>query len=375
MFNWAKQTLGVTDANYGPSAIQSVAEQTREKAYTELSKDDLKWEVMDSTNVETKTFYMMSDEGHIGLAQVIYSNVMGVRTTAQFSSKIFYPDPSKPHLFSSDNLSNVSFSADKQNFKADGCSMDLSEDGKTYVIKSSVNKTSIVDLNFTQTCPGFVAGKDGTSYFGTDPQKPWGRMIHKFWPRCAVEGHILTQNGPVNFKGKGVFIHALQGMKPHFAAAKWNFLNFQSENYSALLMNFITPPSYGETAVTVGSITSPTEILFTGASPDTKVEHTEVKGDPDNDWPEPSAARYTWVGKTKDGKEATAVLEGSLGPRTDRVDVMGEVPKFVKQIVAGAAGTKPYIYQFLPKLMLKLSIGGEEIEEEGQILAEATFIS
>lgn len=95
--------------------------------------------------------------------------------------------------------------------------MNLSEDGNSYTIKSSVSKSSIVDLKFTQISPGFVVGKDGTSYFGTDPQKPWGRMIHKFWPRCQVEGQILTQSGPVEFKGLGMFIHALQGMKPHFA--------------------------------------------------------------------------------------------------------------------------------------------------------------
>jgi hypothetical protein len=28
---------------------------------------------------------------------------------------------------------------------------------------------------------------------------------------------MLTQKGPVDFKGRGQFIHALQGMKPHFA--------------------------------------------------------------------------------------------------------------------------------------------------------------
>ena len=95
--------------------------------------------------------------------------------------------------------------------------MEVSENGKTYTIKSSVDKKSIVDLKFTQGAPGFMIGKDGTSYFGTDPQQPWGRMIHKFWPKCDVEGHILTQSGPVDFKGKGLFIPALQGMKPHFA--------------------------------------------------------------------------------------------------------------------------------------------------------------
>ena len=95
--------------------------------------------------------------------------------------------------------------------------MNMGEDGKSYVIKSSTNKKSVVDVKFTQTAPGFVVGRDGTSYFGTDPKKPWGRMIHKFWPMCQVEGHFLTQEGPVDFKGRGIFIHCLQGMKPHFA--------------------------------------------------------------------------------------------------------------------------------------------------------------
>lgn len=139
-------------------------------------------------------------------------------------------------------------------------------------------------------------------------------------------------------------------------------------------MNYTTPPSYGETSVTVGSISKDGEIVFTGASPDTKVEHTEIKGDPENDWPAPSAIRVTWVGKTSDGKDAKAVLDSPL-EKVDRIDVMGELPKFVKQIVAGASGTKPYIYQYITTMTLKLEIGGEVIEEEGTLFSEATFIS
>jgi len=269
----------------------------------------------------------------------------GVRTTAQFSSKIIYPESGKPHLWASDNVSNFSFSQDKQNFKADGCSMDISADGNSYTIKSSTNKSSVVDLKFTRTAPGFVAGKNGTSNFGTDSKKPWGRMRSAFWPRCQVEGSIITQQGPVDFKGRGMFAHALQGMKPHFAAAKFNFVNFQSPTYSAILSGYTTPKSYGETVVDAGGIATDGGILIAGATPAMKAVHTEIKGDPDNDWPEPSAITFTWTGKTQDGKDVTAKLEGSILPRTDRIDVMGELPKFVKQIVAGAAGTKPYIYQ------------------------------
>lgn len=79
MFNWAKQTLanvaGTAEPIYGPSAIQSVAKQAETTPYTELTRDDLKWVAMESTSVETQSFYMTADSGHIALAQVIYSNV------------------------------------------------------------------------------------------------------------------------------------------------------------------------------------------------------------------------------------------------------------------------------------------------------------
>jgi hypothetical protein len=43
--------------------------------YTELKKEDMKWRVMDTTCVETQTFYMYGDNGIFGSAQVIYSKV------------------------------------------------------------------------------------------------------------------------------------------------------------------------------------------------------------------------------------------------------------------------------------------------------------
>ena len=77
---------GTQEPIYGPSAIESVAEQAKDKPYTEITRDDLKWQAMDSTCVETQSFYLMSDSGHLALAQVMYSNVAygtraGVRKT------------------------------------------------------------------------------------------------------------------------------------------------------------------------------------------------------------------------------------------------------------------------------------------------------
>ncbi|KAI0106273.1 survival factor 1 [Nemania sp. FL0031] len=378
MFNWAKQTLanvvGTEEPIYGPSAIKSVAEDAKSTPYTETTKDDLKWIALDQTSVETQVFYFMADSGHIGLAQVIYSNVAGIRTTVQFNSKIFYTDGSKPHLWCSNPLTDYDFSEDKTSFYAKDCAVELSEDGKSYTIKSMNDERSIVNLKVTQAAPGFVAGKDGKTLYGTDLSNPWGTMRHAFWPRCEAEGSIVTPDGPVDLKGKAVFIMTLQGMKPHHAAAQWNFLEFQGPKYSALLMEFTTPPSYGTTVVDVGGIVKDGEIITAGAT--CHATHTKTKQDTVNGWPEPTEAKYTWTGTTKDGKPVEATIEGPT-VRQDCVDVMAEVPGFVKTIVANAAGTKPYIYQFAPQdsVTLKLKIGDEEVTEEGRIFAEATFIS
>lgn len=73
--NRLANVAGTQEPIYGPSALKSVAEEAKETPYTELTRDDLKWEAMDSTSVETQSFYFMSDSGYIALAQVIYSNV------------------------------------------------------------------------------------------------------------------------------------------------------------------------------------------------------------------------------------------------------------------------------------------------------------
>ncbi|KAB8342925.1 hypothetical protein FH972_022522 [Carpinus fangiana] len=380
--NWLKKTMadvaGTQEPIYGPSAIQPVTAQSPN--HSVLTRDDLRWKGMNSTNVENQVFYVTTASGHVVMAQLIYSNVAGLHTTCQFNSKIFYPKdaagkPTKEHLWCSTPLSNFQFDDTKHSVKADNCSITLSADGNSYSIKSTVSKDTVVDLTFTRAAPGFVAGADGTSHFGTDPQKPWGSMRHAIWPRCHATGTFTTRtDGPLDVRGTGVFVHALQGMKPHHAAARWNFCNWHGPTHSAILMSYTTPPSYGSTVVSVGCLCTDDALLWAGAQ-GASVEHTAIKGDPDVSWPEPGAVSYKWAGQSAAGKEVSAELAGDLGQRTDRVDVMAEVPKFVKQIVAGAAGTRPYIYQWITKLTLKGTDGETAINEEGDLFMEATFIS
>lgn len=128
-----------------------------------------------------------------------------------------------------------------------------------------------------------------------------------------------------------------------FPAARWKTVNFQSPTYSAVMIEYTTPPSYGSTVVNVGGIAKDGEIIVAGSS--NSATHLETVQDPDNDWPVPKSAKYVWNGKARDDKIIEAVLETSLGDHVDRVDVMVEVPGFIKTIVGNVVGTKPYIYQ------------------------------
>jgi hypothetical protein len=139
------------------------------------------------------------------------------------------------------------------------------------------------------------------------------------------------------------------------------------------MMEFTTPSSYGSTVVRVGGVATDGKLLFASTTGD--VKHTDSKMDPETEWPEPISVHFHWDGKTEDGKEASADLSGPLGERLDRLDVMAEVPGFIKAIAATAAGTKPYIYQFAQKLTLEVKVGEETKKEEGTLFAEATFIS
>jgi len=66
---------GTAEPIYGASALHSVSKQAETTPYTVLTKDGVKWEDLNSTNVETQSFYLMADSGHMALVQIIHSNV------------------------------------------------------------------------------------------------------------------------------------------------------------------------------------------------------------------------------------------------------------------------------------------------------------
>ena len=222
--------------------------------------------------------------------------------------------------------------------------MELNEAGDAYIIKSARNEQCIVNVTIKRASPGFQVGKDGTTNFGTDPAHPWGTMRHAFWPRCTVSGTMQTPTKTYKMDGMATYSYALQGMKPHHLANRWNFASFHTKNYSALLMEFTTPQSYGKTKVGLGGIAKDGEILFAG---ECTAEHLTSKQETPSEWPEPTSVLWKWNGQV-DGKSASAEVKGDLPARLDRIDVLAHLPGFVKSFIGAATGLKPQIFQVQP---------------------------
>jgi len=378
--SWITQTAqstlsavaGTAEPIYGAEALHSVALQKDENPTFEVKNEDLHWIVQDHTSAETQTWYVQCDNGHYAIVQIIYTNVANLHITAQFNVKVFHPDGS--YLWSTKPLTNSEFDEEKRSFYADDISITLAEDYGSFTIKSVVDADALVDIKISRVGPAFKIGKDGRTNYGTDPKAPWGYIRHLFWPRARAEGAIVSKGQKVETNGPALFVMAMQGMKPHHAAAAWDFVTFQGPKYSATMMQFKTPPSYGPSTVNVCGIVSDDKIVMAGA--EGTLEHYETKKDEVTDWDEPTALRYNFKGKGPDGKEVEGVIEGPLvKERKDRVDFLAEVPAVIKSIVGGVVGTRPFIYQYSQPMTLKFKVGDETIEEQGTIFAEATFIS
>ncbi|CDO93868.1 unnamed protein product [Kluyveromyces dobzhanskii CBS 2104] len=377
---------GIAEPEYGQECIHTCTDRVKGKQpFHATSTKDFQWESPDYTNVETSTFYFTDlDKGYTGFAQVIHSNIIGLHTTAQFTFRVYHKENPADQIWTSVKLEN--FRLEGTNFFADNLSIIMNEEGTEVEFKSTVDKHVEVDFTIHRAVPGVKVGEDPTTYYGDDITQPWGSMKHVFWPRNHISGKITAKNEEENVnidlefskdqKQYSMFVKAIQGMKPHHAAKSWTFLNFQSEKYSAVLMEFTTPRSYANTKVNVGIVCDTENIL--SVTVDNNAEYLKPEVDSVG-WPVPKEIAVSFKGVSADvpddaveaAEPFNALVSGHLDNLVERVDVMAEIPTFVKNIVSGVAGTKPYIYQFFDDF--KMNFNDEQIEGFGW--CEITFIS
>ena len=236
------------------------------------------------------------------LGPMLTANRRGIHTTAQFNTKIFDHDGPGKHQFCTDPLKDYGFDEPQTSFFADSVAMEMNEAGDAYTIKSARNEKCIVNITVKRLAPGFHLGKDGTTYFGTDPAHPSGSMRHAFWPRCALTGTMQTPTKTYKMDGLATYNYAMQNGKPHHLANRWNFANLHTKHYSAVLMEFTTPQSYGKTKVGIGGIVNDGELVCVG---ECTAEHVTSKQETAHDWPEPRTIVWKWNGEGQNGNLPT----------------------------------------------------------------------
>jgi hypothetical protein len=119
----------------------------------------------------------------------------------------------------------------------DGLSIKFkSQDPLTYHIIFKHTTECLLDLIFTAQDRGFQIG-DGKSLFSSDDDESFGFVISRYIPRATVSGHIVLDGNFYSANGHGLMVNALQH-KPQ-AVARWNFVNFHSDNHSIMMYQVI----------------------------------------------------------------------------------------------------------------------------------------
>ncbi|CDU22108.1 related to SVF1-protein with a potential role in cell survival pathways [Sporisorium scitamineum] len=400
-----------------------------------LEPSDLEWTCAGGFTTETQTWYSVLQDGAFATSQIIHSAVGLWYPQVQMTFKYFNPTTGKK-IWKSVNVTKFAAQNDKRSSKAAEFSVQFSTtdsgDDK-YTITANLDAELQISWSFTR--PAAVQGwklgsgpKGGFSYFGSNVGSPDGYVIHRFWPVAESEGHIISKGAAIDAKGKGMFVHAIQGMRPNLVAAKWNFANFQAQDdklgrVSGVMMEFTTTPDYGSATdaqqrqsltVNIGSIVANGKLVSVTAATRTAgaadaepsrgsnsyIKHLDKTLDQETGYQAPQAIEYHWQGPLLDlstGKgdvahQVHASLKVDLGKPypssethglVDKVDVLAEIPYMVRKLVNVVAGTKPYIYQTLNEATLTVTLPevyggdakGEKCEVKGTLFEEHTFIS
>lgn len=305
----------------------------------------------------------------------------------QFTFRLYNP-ATKDHIWRSVNVSNfvspAAGSDDKRTGKSDKFTVlfkpATGATEETYSITANPADDVQVSLEVSRVAgvPGFKIGKGpkgGNTYFGPDVEKPEGYVFHKFWPSTTCKGTIVVKGKAITANGNGMFVHAIQGMRPNLVASRWNFAHFVGDDNktSATMMEFTSTPGYGKKgdgsggavvnvgcvvrdgklAVVTGETIWPGELADDGSPVHSRAKHHDAKKDKDTGYNAPTRLSYHWKGPS-----LLADAPGSVSASVDlpvgdpqaysglieKVDVLAEIPQVIKAVISYAAGTKPYIY-------------------------------
>ena len=419
----------------------------QDQLFAELEPKDLEWTCASGFVTETYTWYTVLQDGSFATSQIIHSSLgTWASPMVQMTFKYYNPNTNERiwKSLNSTTFKSEGANKDKRSCKADEFSVDFSTDpdgNEKHSITANIDAD--VQLSYTFTRPAGAKGwklgagpKGGYSYFGADQAKPDGYVMHRFWPQVLTDGHIIIKGRAIDATGQGMFVLAIQGMRPNLVASTWNFANFQANDdklgrVSALMMEFTTTWDYGgpkgtsklpnatatsreRVTVNIGSVVVDGKLIAVAGSKrgdnqseeePSKLSNTRTLSldkvkDQETDYNIPQTIKYVWDAPLLDAsnkgqlsERVGAELSVSLGkpyPReatnglVDKVDVLAEIPYFVKKLISYVSSAKPFVYQTLNPVTLKLSLpakysgrveGGATYEVAGKLFEEHTMVN
>lgn len=380
MFNWIKSGINTVsklkETNHGRKAIYTIDEKIETDKldiYRPSILKDLEWKHWPSTHVELLTIYFIDiKKQYNGFIQILHSNMLNIHKLSQMTFKLVYEEEEKKkkNIWVSEKISDHEFKG--ANYYSKKFTIEFSDDNQLFKLKMK-NKELIIELKTERVTDGIVFGDDGKTVYGHDRNKPSGFVSHVFWPHCKILGTVDFRGEVVELDTHGVFIKALQAMKPYHAAMRWNFLYFQSETYTATIIEFITPESYDHTKINLGFIIENSKIYHVSYNNKLKLNdeyfdeiHLKV----------PKSISVEFVDNKLDSNKTTdnliAFIEGKTNSNFEKFDLMHEIPSVIKSIFTGISGLKPYIYQFSNKFDIKIK---NNQKESGVGFFEISYVS
>lgn len=379
---------------------------------------------------EARTFYLVSEVGETLFVQMAYSSSSWLPAQCQVSASYFdarqaqetvaghtgwktcsrvkrtrnKKDPQRGQggHFAETNThpaSKIKLSDSKTSFKAVNAEIRVvgpqldsshelaqSELSKEHVVPGfkCLFEGGILKVQLTlETGEEAVCFGDGKLNFGSDATDGYIKMI--FTPGVKAVGTLTIDGIDREFRGHGLGLHQIQGIRPNLVATRWNVFLFVSDppptsssrestfRTTLFLIQICTPSSYGGETVNYGIVHHENQLL--ALSWDNQLQTFSPSRDPKSGYYLPQEIDLQWRGYTGEGRRFTAECHAQPQTLIDRINLLELLP-FVARKILETFFNKPFIYQWIDRTKMTLKVEGEEPQiMEGWILNETTILS
>ncbi|KAI9199298.1 oxidative stress survival, Svf1-like protein [Polychytrium aggregatum] len=336
----------------------------------DLPVEELKWRLNVSGANEAFNYYLTMDEGHVACIQIIYST-LGWSPSVQVSGRFYHANGQNYTKTASFAGTAMVLSPDRHSATCEKSTFFFNPDTWTWTIsyQSSAPDELSMELEFVATDQGCQINGGQKNFFIDKPAN--GYVLSQFIPKAKVNATIKVDGQTLTAPhAQGAILRYIHN-KPTLPG-RWNWVNFQTNQDSLLLLQFEMPDGY-EYDIDVSSegilVLNDKTVAVTLENCAT---HIDPEPDSTNGYLVPSRLHYEWIGKTKDGQELKVLLETPAAHMRGRIDVLSELPYFLRVFLQTFV-MAPYIYHWVEKAKVSVKIGDEVRILEGSAFLETTF--